>query len=99
MGSARIRIFLDIRFIIIHLFSVDGCRAHVTPNAYVYQYPWPRIAEGTSMVDFKLRANNDGHIALSSEPVDKDDVIEIGKGVRKMGEFPQFAILGFMSKV
>ena len=81
--------YLDIRFII-HLFAADGCRVHVTPNVYAYQYPWPRIAGGTSMVAFKLRANNDGHIALSSEAVDKDDVIEIGKRIIKSGEFLQF---------
>ncbi|XP_072019677.1 uncharacterized protein [Amphiura filiformis] len=59
---------------------IDGCRVYQTPNQYVYRYPWPRVPNTVTAVTFKLRANNDGHIALSDERVDKDELIEIVLG-------------------
>ncbi|XP_072018636.1 uncharacterized protein [Amphiura filiformis] len=59
---------------------IDGCRVDQTPDRYVYRYPWPRVPNSVTAVTFKLRANNDGHIALSDERVDKDKLIEVVLG-------------------
>lgn len=63
----------------IHLLShTDPCVTHETPNEYKYEYVLP-IPARVTYVTFKLRASNDGHIALSAEPNDLPNMYEIGK--------------------
>ena len=55
------------------------CIVTQTPDEYKYQYVWPEIPDGVTSFTFKVKANNDVHVALSSTNADEDQMYEIGK--------------------